>query len=149
MSVCVLRDRGPVRHLLQQEPQRQATLHVVARVGRCDNGVCRRAAVARRTSPPLSQTGQRLVAGQTEALPRHLRFTHVPAGQRQLVSRTVFIVVQCQCERVRLVPGRPLPGSVWSGRYESGNERLHGSETNAVLKQTFKVSKQVHLIQTL
>lgn len=29
-----------------------------------------------------------------------------------------------------------------SGRYESGDERLHGPETNAVLK----LSKQVHLI---
>lgn len=145
MSVRLLRGRGSVRHRLQQKPQRQATLHVVAWLDRCDNGGCRRAAVARRTSAPLSQTGQRLVAGQTEALPRHLRVTHVPAGQLQLVPRTVFVVVQHQRERVRVVPGRPLPGSVRSGRYESGDEHLHGPETSAVLKQTFKLSKQVHL----
>lgn len=137
MSEPLLRDRGSVRHRLQQKPQRQAALHLVARVGRCDHGGGRRAAVARRTSAPLHQTGQRLVSGQTEALPRHLRVTHVPAGQLQPVPRTVFVVVQRRRERVRVVPGRPLPGSVRSGRYESGDERLHGPETSAVLKHTF------------
>lgn len=135
--MCLLRDRGAGRYLLQQTPPRQAALQHMARGGRGVYGRCRRAAVARRTSSPLPQTSQRLVAGQNEALPRHLRFAGVPAGQFELVPRTVLGVVRQQRERVRLVPGRALSRSERSGRYESGHERLHGPQTNAVLKLNF------------
>lgn len=132
--MCLLRDRGAGRYLLQQTPPRQAALQLMARDGRAPDGHCRRAAVARRTSATLPQTSQRLVAGQTEALPRHLRFAGVPAGQFELVPRIVHGVVQQQRERVRLVPGGARSCSERSGRYESGHEGLHGPQTHAVLK---------------
>lgn len=94
--MCGLCDCGYCHHFEQQEPKQQATLHVMARVDRSNHrDIYCNADYGLHWSvfSTFSQTAQRLVAGEAEALSRHLGFTDVPAGQRQSGSRAVYCMV--------------------------------------------------------
>lgn len=104
VSLWVLCSSGYGGHLLQQEPQWQTPLYLMARCAGPAHGVRHRCAVigSGASHPPLFSQG--LVPEQTQALPRSNWTRHTPARQHQPAPRPRHRLVHHVCGRICLVP---------------------------------------------
>lgn len=126
VPLCVLCGPGPGCHLLQQTPEREAPLHLVARSAGPAHGVRGRRAVFGSPASHLPFSSQRLVPRQTQALPRGVGTHHLPARQRQPAPRPQLSVVHCNCQGIWLVPVCTLPRSLCPHHNEPSLQFLHG-----------------------
>lgn len=126
VPLCVLWSPGSGSHLLQQTPEWQITLHLMAWSAGPDHSVCSWAAVFGSCAPHLPFSGQRLVAGQTQTLPRSIWTCHLPAWQHQPAPWPLLYLVHCFCRRIHLVPGSTLPCSQHPRHNEPNHKCLHG-----------------------